>query len=67
MKWPDGKRYEGEYKKDKKHGQGTFYWPNGHKYEGGWVNGKQHGEGTLHKNGEAKKWIWENGKRIQEI
>ena len=24
--WPDGKRYEGEYKNDKKSGYGKFFW-----------------------------------------
>ena len=24
--WPDGRKYEGQYVKDKKHGIGTFYW-----------------------------------------
>lgn len=24
--WPDGRSYEGEYKDDKKHGQGLFTW-----------------------------------------
>ena len=42
----------------------SFYRPNGHQYTGGWQNGKQHGEGVLMKNGERKKWLWENGKRI---
>ena len=35
----------GEYKEDKKHGQGTFRWPDGRCYVGGWNMGKQHGEG----------------------
>lgn len=38
--WPDGRRYEGEYRDDKKEGNGVFYWPDGRKYEGGWKNGK---------------------------
>ena len=24
--WPDGRSYEGEYKDDKKHGNGLFKW-----------------------------------------
>jgi hypothetical protein len=24
--WPDGRKYEGEYKDDKKEGYGTFEW-----------------------------------------
>jgi hypothetical protein len=26
LRWPDGKRYEGEYVEDKKHGHGSFFW-----------------------------------------
>ena len=49
--WPDGKRYEGDFKQGKKDGQGTFEWPNGNKYIGSWQSGKQHGFG-----------IWISGK-----
>ena len=38
--WPDGRKYEGDYLEDKKHGLGTFYWPDGRKYTGSWFNGK---------------------------
>lgn len=31
------------------------------------MNGKQHGEGILIKNGEKKKWLWENGKRVRDL
>ena len=34
--WPDGRKYEGEYKEDLKHGYGTYVWPGGKKYEGYW-------------------------------
>jgi hypothetical protein len=27
--WSDGRKYEGEYKDDKKHGYGVFDWPDG--------------------------------------
>ena len=40
FEWPDGRKYEGEYKDDKKEGYGTFYWPDGRKYTGAWLNGK---------------------------
>jgi len=38
---PDGKKYEGEWKDDKKHGQGTETYPNGSKYVGEFKNGKK--------------------------
>ena len=34
--WLDGKKYEGEYLNDLKHGQGKFEWPDGRVYEGMW-------------------------------
>ena len=27
--WSDGRKYEGDYKDDKKHGNGIFEWPDG--------------------------------------
>ena len=41
--------------------------PNGHVYSGGWLNGKQHGKGTLTKHGEKKMYLWDAGKRIEEL
>lgn len=38
--WSDGRRYEGEYREDKKEGYGVFNWPDGRKYKGNWKNGK---------------------------
>jgi hypothetical protein len=32
--WKDGKKYEGEYLNDKKHGYGRIVWPDGRVYEG---------------------------------
>lgn len=34
--WMDGSCYQGEYKKGKKHGLGTYQWTDGSKYEGQW-------------------------------
>ena len=57
----DGDRYEGEWKDDKKHGQGKksdlliltlfddsigkWFGNNGDRYEGEWKDGNMHGEG----------------------
>ena len=43
--WPDGRKYEGEYYCNKKHGFGVFTWKDGSRYEGPWLNGKKHGRG----------------------
>jgi hypothetical protein len=38
--WKDGRKYEGEYKNDKKDGHGVYYWADGKKYDGMWNEGK---------------------------
>lgn len=38
--WKDGRKYEGEYKNDKKDGHGIYYWADGKKYDGMWNDGK---------------------------
>ena len=38
--WPDGRKYEGEYRNDLKHGEGKFYYKDGQVYNGGWIDGK---------------------------
>ena len=54
--WADGRKYEGGYFNDKKHGYGVFTWyyvfmfikslrADGRSYKGNWENGKQHGNG----------------------
>jgi hypothetical protein len=40
-----GNKYEGEWKDDKKSGEGVYTWSNGSRYEGGWKDGKQSGQG----------------------
>lgn len=34
MEWPDGKKYEGNFKLDKKHGKGKLTLKDGKVYEG---------------------------------
>jgi hypothetical protein len=65
--WPDNRKYNGEYKNDKKEGYGYFEWADGRKYKGYWKNGKQHGNGEFY-SPKTKEWragVWENGQRIQ--
>lgn len=47
MKFNYDMGYTGEWKNDKKHGQGTFRWENGMSYEGEWANNKRNGLGTF--------------------
>jgi hypothetical protein len=52
--WKDGRKYQGEYLDDMKHGYGTYWWANSDKkYEGNWKDGKQHGLGKFTQNGET--------------
>ncbi len=39
--------YTGEWKDDKKEGQGVYRWPNKQVYEGSWSNNVRHGPGVL--------------------
>lgn len=34
--WTDGRKYEGNYVRDKKEGYGCLYWPDGKIYKGQW-------------------------------
>ncbi len=66
--WPNGKRYVGEYKNDKKEGTGTYTWPDGREYSGPWKDGKQHGTGKFKsKSGVVKTGVWDCGKRVKWI
>ena len=69
FEWPDGRKYIGSYKDDKKDGEGQYEWPDGRKYKGLWKNGKQHGEGSFYLTQKKiwKKGIWNNGKRVKWI
>jgi len=44
--WPDGSRYEGQWRYGTMTGKGTFTFK-GNKYVGMWLNGKKHGQGKL--------------------
>ena len=50
--WPNGDKYNGNWKNQKPHGLGTFKWVNGTKYIGDWEFGIQNGQGTV---------TWANG------
>ena len=54
-KYPDGTKYEGEWKNEKKEGKGKLYfdlvgirsYPNGDIYEGGWKEDQKSGQGII--------------------
>ena len=45
--YPDGGKYEGEFKDGLLNGQGTLTFPDGLKYEGEFKDGEEHGQGTV--------------------
>ena len=59
----DGAKYVGEYKDDKRHGQGTYTFANGAKYVGEYKDGKRHGQGT-YTAADGDKYVgeWKDGK-----
>ncbi len=63
--YPDGSKYEGQFKLGKIHGWGTFYYANGDKYIGGFKENVAHGKGTIIKqNGEKTTGEWKDGEYI---
>ena len=46
-KWSNGRKYEGEFLKDKFEGKGTYLFEDGTIYTGQWKDGLQHGKGKI--------------------
>ena len=67
--WPVGDKYVGEWKDDKRNGQGTYTWGDssqwkGDKYVGQWKDGKKNGQGTYtFANGNKYLGQWKDGKK----
>ena len=62
--WDSGERYEGLWKNDKRHGQGTNYFANGDIFSGTYRYGKKHGLGWYHWNdGQLYLSIYKYGER----
>ena len=45
--WPDGSKYEGEFKGGEINGKGTYTFENGANWEGQWKDGDGDGPGTI--------------------
>ena len=45
--YPNGEKYEGDWKNGKYHGHGTFTYPDGNMYVGEFKDGLKNGQGTL--------------------
>ena len=61
--YEDGRRYEGEWQNNMRHGKGTLTWPDGARYEGEWQNDKAHGKGKISwLDGERYEGEWRSNK-----
>ena len=59
-----GNEYEGEWKKDRKHGHGVYKWADGHIYEGNFKDGKFDGHGVYkHASGDIYEGNYKDDKR----
>lgn len=63
--YPNGAKYAGEWKDDKRNGQGTMAYPNGATYVGEWKDNKYNGQGTFTSpDGRILKGRFNNGEFI---
>ena len=63
--WPDGRRYEGEWRCDKMNGFGVHKYANGDRHEGFRLNDKKHGRGKIiSKDGIVQESEWNMGQVI---
>ena len=61
--YPNGEKYEGDWKNGKYHGQGTFTRPNGTGYVGEYKDGLPNGQGSLtYLDGRKYVGEWKNNK-----
>ncbi|MCQ2224473.1 MAG: hypothetical protein MJZ14_01950 [Paludibacteraceae bacterium] len=61
FRFPDGRKYEGEWSNGTLHGNGVMTWPNGNRYEGLFANGKREGYGVMTwGSGNEYKGYWAN-------
>ena len=65
MTWADGRKYEGEWKRGKRHGTGKYTYSRestGDNYSGDWLDDKRSGFGTLTmKSGRVMGGRWISG------
>ncbi len=66
--YPDGSKYEGQFRNGKPEGNGTFFYVNNDRYEGDFKNGLRHGNGALYKTeGAPKKGLWRDDEYMGEV
>lgn len=60
--------YWGQWKDDKREGEGTFVYDNNEKYVGSWKNDIRNGRGKYHlNNGNILEGVWRNDSLVQQI
>jgi hypothetical protein len=60
--YPDGSKYQGEFRNGKLDGWGAWFYPNGDRYVGAFRENLKHGKGTLYReDGSKVAGIWEEG------
>jgi len=68
VEYPNGDKYDGEWKDGNKHGHGMFTWADGRKYDGMWKDNKSHGRGQEVQPDGAKYLVeWENGRKRRRL
>lgn len=65
--WPDGKKFEGEFKEDKKDGYGEIQYTDGRIYRGFWSRNKENGKGEIFDpvQNAWRKGEWLKGKLVK--
>jgi len=62
--YENGDSYDGEFKRNRKHGTGTYYYANGDKYSGKWKANRKHGRGIYtYADGSKYKGDFSNDKK----
>ena len=64
LTFPDGNKYEGEWKDGERNGRGTYTYNDGNQYIGDFKSGKKHGQGLFtFPNGNKYEGEWKEEKR----
>ncbi|MBW1900788.1 MAG: SPOR domain-containing protein [Deltaproteobacteria bacterium] len=61
MTYPDGSKYEGQWKDNKRNGQGTLSFPDGGRLAGQWKDGHFNGQGTMTYSYGVYEGHWKDG------
>lgn len=66
--YPDGSKYDGQFKQGRITGLGTWYFANGERYVGSFANNFPHGKGVLYRlDGSVLKGEWKEGEYAGSI